>query len=100
MFESAMISCELSSDELTSLGMGLAQAFEEEAAMEWTGKGKTEGEASHRRIPQPIQIAVLIQKDKNRDDIEIFESTIASHDQPVLESNGSESMKRTLKENQ
>ena len=52
MFESAMISCELSSDELTSLGMGLARAFEEEAAMEWTGQGKTEGEASHRRIPQ------------------------------------------------
>ena len=51
MFESAMISCELSSDELTSLGMGLARAFEEEAAMEWTGQGKTEGEASHRRIP-------------------------------------------------
>ena len=90
MFESAMISCELSSDELTSLGMGLARAFEEEAAMEWTG----------HVFPKPIQIAVLIQKEKNRDGIEIFESTIASHAQPVLESNGRESMKRILKENQ
>ena len=33
MLESARISCEFSSDELKSLGMGRARAFDDEAAM-------------------------------------------------------------------
>ena len=53
-------------------------------------EGKTEGGASHRRIPKQIHIAVLIH-------IESFWSAIAGPDQPVLESNGSWGIKRPLK---
>ena len=55
MFESSRTSCELASEELGSRGMGLARAFDEDAAMSILNRNENRTQG-WRKILTPIEL--------------------------------------------